>query len=82
MAILRDIEAAADAIRIGFAGDILPVAANFNVVRFPRPDGGTEYRVYSYRTLVAIVTRDTYGFRGLKGECKAGSIPVPRATRP
>lgn len=57
MAILRDIEAAADAIRIGFAGDILPVAANFNVVRFPRPDGGTEYRVYSYRTLVAIVTR-------------------------
>nr|DAN77560.1 MAG TPA: hypothetical protein [Bacteriophage sp.] len=28
------------------------------------------------------MTRDTYGFRGLNGECKAGSIPVPRATRP
>nr|DAR15463.1 MAG TPA: hypothetical protein [Caudoviricetes sp.] len=28
------------------------------------------------------VTCDTRGFRGLKGECKAGSIPVPRATRP
>ena len=57
MTVLHDIEAAAYAVRHGFAGDIIPVAINFNVVRFPRPEGGDEYRVYSYRTLVAIVTR-------------------------
>ena len=57
MTVLHDIDSAAYAVRCGFAGDIIPVAVNFNVVRIPRPEGGDEYRVYSYRTLVVLVTR-------------------------
>lgn len=57
MTVLHDIDSAAYAVRHGFAGDIIPVATNFNVVRIPRPEGGDEYRVYSYQTLVVIVTR-------------------------
>lgn len=57
MTVLHDIDSAAYAVRHGFAGDIIPVATNFNVVRIPRPEGGDEYRVYSYRTLVAFVMR-------------------------
>lgn len=57
MTVLHDIDTAANAVRCGFAGDIIPVATNFTVVRFPHPEGGDEYRVYSYRTLVAFATR-------------------------
>lgn len=64
MTVLHDIDSAAYAVRHCFAGDIIPVAINFTVVRIPRPEGGDEYRVYSYRTLVAIATR------------KAGTIGV------
>lgn len=56
MTVLHDIERAAYDVATGRAGDIIPVATNFSVVRFPR-ESGWEYRVFSYRTLVALVTR-------------------------
>lgn len=65
MTVLHDIDTAANAVRRGCAGDIIPVATNFTVVRFPHPEGGDGYRVYSYRTLVAFVIR-TVGTVGVR----------------
>lgn len=84
MTVLHDIDSAAYAVRHGFAGDIIPVAPNFNIVRIPHPEGGDEYRVYSYRTLVAIVTRalGTVGVRvgcWFYGRCAHGVTRVSLA---
>lgn len=63
MTVLQDIDRAAHEVATGMAGDIIPVAPNFNIVRVARKNGG-EYRVYSYRTFVASVFREWGAERG------------------
>ena len=46
------------------AGDIIPVAPSFNIVRVARKNG-SEYRAYSYRTFVASVFLDWGAERGV-----------------
>ena len=64
MTVLQNIDRAAHEVATGMAGDIIPVAPNFNIVRVARKNG-SEYRVYSYRTLVASVFRDWGAERGV-----------------
>lgn len=79
MTVLHDIDSAAYLVRHGFASDFMPIAINFNVVRIPRPEGGDEYRVYSYRTLVAIVTR-ALGTVGVRVDMCTDALSHSRTT--